>query len=73
MSKAYLSCSYEPFSWFGGMEKPEALCTELSDAIMSSVKAFIESQGCKADKVVDDLLNFDMRKSRKEITEKYAR
>jgi hypothetical protein len=56
-----------------GREELEALCNGLYPAITPSVKAAIESQGYTADKVVDDFLNFDMRKSRKEITEKQAR
>lgn len=56
-----------------GRDELEALCNGLYPAITPSVKAAIESQGYTADKVVDDFLNFDMRKSRKQITEKQAR
>ena len=51
----------------------EALCNGLSRAITPSVKEAIESQGYTADIVLDDFMNFDMRKSLKEITEKQAR
>jgi hypothetical protein len=46
----------------------EALCQNLSGKITPSIKAGIEAQGYTADNVVDDMLNFDMRKSRGEIT-----
>jgi hypothetical protein len=49
-------------------ERLEALCDELYRAITPSVKAAIESQGYSVDDVVDDVLNYDMRKSRTEIT-----
>jgi hypothetical protein len=53
-------------------ERLEALCNGLYRAITPSVKAAIESQGYTVDMVVDDFLNFDMRKPRREITEKRA-
>ena len=49
-------------------EKLQALCNGFYDAITPSVKAAVESQGYSVDDVVDDFLNYDMRKSRKEIT-----
>lgn len=36
--------------------------------ITPSVKAAIEAQGYTVDNVVDDMLNFDMRKTQAEIT-----
>lgn len=48
-------------------EKLEALCNGFYDAITPSVKAAVESQGYSVDDVVDDFLNYDMRKSREEI------
>ena len=54
-------------------ERLQALCNALYRAITPSVKAAIESQGYTVDNVVDDFLNFDMRKSRNEITEKQVR
>jgi hypothetical protein len=44
------------------------LCDSLYRKITQSVKAAIEAQGYSADDVVDDVLTFDMRKSRDEIT-----
>jgi hypothetical protein len=51
------------------IDELEALCNGLYPAITPSVKAAIESQCYTTDKVVDDFLYFDMRKSRKQITE----
>jgi hypothetical protein len=50
------------------VERLEALCDVLYRKITPSVKAAIESQGYTVDHVVDDVLNFDMYKSREEIT-----
>jgi hypothetical protein len=49
-------------------EQLEALCDVLYRKITPSVKAAIEAQGYSVDFVVDDVLNFDMYKSRDEIT-----
>lgn len=49
-------------------EALEALCEALYRTITPSVKSTIEAQGYTVDNVVDDMLNFDMRKSRDEIT-----
>ena len=49
-------------------EKLEALCHALYRKITPSTRAAIEAQGYTVDNVVDDMLNFDMRKSRDEIT-----
>jgi hypothetical protein len=46
----------------------QALCSGFYGAITPSVEAAIESQGHTVDDVVDDFLNYDMRKTRKEIT-----
>jgi hypothetical protein len=46
---------------------PETLCENLTRKITPSIKAAIEAQGYTVDNVVDDMLNFDMRKSRSEI------
>jgi len=59
-----------------GLEEEQrlgALCDGLYRAITPSIKAAIESQGYTVDDVVDDVLNYDMRKSRKEITGNSAR
>jgi hypothetical protein len=45
-----------------------ALCQALRCKITPSVKAAIEAQGYTVDNVIDDMLNFDMGKSRDEIT-----
>lgn len=52
----------------GDEAKLEALCQALYRNITSSIKAAIEAQGYTVDNVVDDMLNFDVRKSREEIT-----
>lgn len=49
-------------------EALEALCSALDKKITPSVKAAIEAQGYSIDQVIDDVLNFDMHKSREEIT-----
>jgi len=49
-------------------ERLKALCQALRSKITALVKAAIEAQGYTVDNVVDDMLNFDMRKSRDEIT-----
>jgi len=49
-------------------EELQALCDVLYGKITPSVKAAIEAQGYSVDNVVDDVLNFDMHKSREEIT-----
>lgn len=49
-------------------EMVEALCLNLYRKITPSIKAAIEAQGYTVDNVVDDMLNFDMRKSRDKIT-----
>ena len=46
----------------------QALCDGFYRAITPSVASAIESQGYTVDDVVDDFLNYDMRKTRKEIT-----
>lgn len=54
-----------------GLEEEErlgALCDGLYRAITPSVKAAIKSQGYSVDDVVDDVLNYDIHKSRREIT-----
>jgi hypothetical protein len=48
-------------------ESLEALCAALYRKIPPSVKAAIEAQGYSVDQVIDDVLNFDMHKSREEI------
>lgn len=48
-------------------EKLEALCQVLYRKVTPSIKAAIEAQGYSVDNVVDDMLNFDLRKSREEI------
>ena len=52
----------------GEEAKLDALCQALYRKITPSTKAAIEAQGYTIDNVVDDMLNFDMRKSREEIT-----
>jgi hypothetical protein len=52
----------------GHREKLEALCHALYRKITPATRAVIEAQGYTVDNVVDDMLNFDMRKSRDEIT-----
>jgi hypothetical protein len=49
-------------------ESLEALCAALDRKITPSVRAVIEAQGYSIDQVIDDVLNFDMHKSREEIT-----
>jgi hypothetical protein len=49
-------------------ERLEALCNVFYRKITPAVKAAIEAQGYSVDFVVDDVLNFDMYKSRAEIT-----
>ena len=49
-------------------ESLEALCAALDRKITPSVKSVIEAQGYSIDQVIDDVLNFDMHKSREEIT-----
>jgi hypothetical protein len=46
----------------------QALCGGFYGAITPSIEAAIKSQGYTVDDVVDDFLNYDMRKTRKEIT-----
>ena len=46
----------------------QALCNGFYRGITPSVASAIESQGYSVDNVVDDFLNYDMRKPRKEIT-----
>jgi len=49
-------------------EALNALCQTLRHKITPSVKSAIEAQGYTVNNVIDDMLNFDMRKSRDEIT-----
>jgi hypothetical protein len=49
-------------------ERLEALCNVFYRKITPAVAATIEAQGYSVDFVVDDVLNFDMYKSRAEIT-----
>jgi hypothetical protein len=46
----------------------QALCSGLYGVITPSIEAAIKSQGYSVDDVVDDFLNYDMRKTRQEIT-----
>ena len=46
----------------------QALCSGLYGVITPSIEAAIKSQGYAVDDVVDDFLNYDMRKTRQEIT-----
>jgi hypothetical protein len=46
----------------------QALCNGFYGAITPSIEAAIKSQGYNVDDVVDDFLNYDMRKTRKEVT-----
>jgi hypothetical protein len=46
----------------------EALCQVLYQKITPSIKSAIESQGYSVDNIVDDMVNFDVHKSRAEIT-----
>ena len=48
-------------------ERLEMLCGALNRKISSSVKAALEAQGYTVDQVIDDMVNFDMYKSRGEI------
>jgi hypothetical protein len=49
-------------------ERIEMICSVLAQKITPSLKASIEARGYTVDQVIDDMLNFDMYKSRGEIT-----
>jgi hypothetical protein len=46
----------------------EALCNVLLTKLTPSLKAAIKSQGYTSDQVIDDIINFDIHKSRDQIT-----
>jgi hypothetical protein len=47
----------------------EALCSVLAKKLSPSLRAAVKSQGYTSDQVIDDIINFDIYKSRDEITE----
>ena len=49
-------------------ESLEALCAAIDRKISNTVRAAVIAQGYSIDQVIDDVLNFDMHKSRQEIT-----
>lgn len=53
----------------GDEERLETLCSVLAQAISPALKISIENQGYSVDQVIDDMLNFDMHKTREEIAQ----
>jgi hypothetical protein len=51
----------------GEEERLESLSTVLTQKITPTLRKSIEAQGYSIDQVIDDILNFDMYKSRAEI------
>ena len=51
----------------GEEERLESLSTVLTQKIAPTLRKSIEAQGYSIDQVIDDILNFDMYKSRAEI------